>query len=86
MRSYDIFEKCSSCVGGTYHSQTIYKKPATSFHKKKKIRKKIILLKCDCSLCRRTKTKIVSDNKNEVEGLGKFFKHLGKGASKATKS
>ena len=43
------------------------------------------LLKGTCSTCKRNKSLIVSDQTINGEGLGDFFKHLGKATTKAAK-
>ena len=43
-----------------------------------KIGKEIILLVEQCVICNRKKSMIVSDNTIQAEGLGSFFKNLGK--------
>ena len=43
------------------------------------------LLRGTCSTCKRNKSPIVSDQAINGEGLGDFFKHLGKATTKAAK-
>ena len=44
------------------------------------------LLRGTCSTCKRNKSLIVSDQTINGEGLGDFFKHLGKATTKAAKN
>ena len=47
--------------------------------------REIKLLVGKCMVCNRKKSMIVSDNTKKAEGLGSFFKNLGKVSSKADK-
>ena len=76
--SFNKFKSDSYCVGGRHRSATI----------------KIygdITSKCSkvligyCSICNRKKSMTVSDNTVKAEGLGSFFKNLGKISAKAGK-
>ena len=51
----------------------------------KKTGKEVKLLVGKCVICDRKKTMIVSDNVIQAEGLGDFFKNLGKVSSRAAK-
>ena len=51
----------------------------------KKTGKEIKLLVGKCVICDRKKSMIVSDNAIQAEGLGDFFKNLGKVSSRAAK-
>ena len=51
----------------------------------KKTGKEFKLLVGKCSICNRKKSMIVSDNTIQAEGLGDFFKNLGKISAKAGK-
>ena len=51
----------------------------------KKTGKEVKLLVGKCVICNRKKTMIVSDNVIQAEGLGDFFKILGKVSSKPAK-
>jgi len=76
--SFQKFESNSFCVGGKHHSQTTnIKGDVTSNGRKMLIGK--------CSICNRKKSMLVSDNTIKAEGLGKFFKNLGKASAKAGK-
>ena len=78
--SYQKFKNnLSYCVGGRHHtSTTVDIKPKITYNKK--TNKEIKLFEGKCSQCKRTKTRIVSDNIIEAEGLQDFFKGLGKAA------
>ena len=71
------------CRKYRHHSSTIKIKPAISFDKK--TGEKIKLFKCDCSLCKKTKIEIVSENAIEAKGLGNFYYFLGPKEAKAAK-
>ena len=43
------------------------------------------LLRCTCSTCKRNKSLIVSDQTINGEGMGDFFKHIGKAAKNVGK-
>ena len=76
--SFQKFESNSYCVGGKHYSQTTnIKGDITSNGRKMLIGK--------CSICNRKKSMLVSDNTIKAEGLGKFFKNLGKASAKAGK-
>ena len=71
------------CVGGRHKSGT--KKLVGEITINKKTGKEVKLLVGRCVICDRKKTMIVSDNVIQAEGLGNFFKNLGKFSSKAGK-
>ena len=76
--SFQKFESNSYCVGGKHYSRTTnIKGDITSNGRKMLIGK--------CSICNRKKSMLVSDNTIKAEGLGKFFKNLGKASAKAGK-
>ena len=77
------FETNSYCVGGKHHSGT--KNITGEITVNKKTGKEIKLLVGKCMDCNRKKSMIVSDNTIKAEGLGSFFKNLGKISSKAGK-
>ena len=77
------FETNSYCVGGKHHSGT--KNISGEITINKKTNKEIKLLVGKCMICNRKKSMIVSDNTIKAEGLGSFFKNLGKISSKAGK-
>ena len=70
------FKSDSYCVGGKHRSGT--KNITGEVTVNKKTNKQIKLLVGKCVICDRKKSMIVSDNTIEAEGLGDFFKNLGK--------
>ena len=76
--SFQKFETDSYCVGGRHRSSTI-KIYGDITSKGSKV------LLGYCSVCNRKKSMTVSDNTIKAEGLGSFFKNLGKISSKAGK-
>ena len=81
--SFQKFKKDSHCVGGRHKSGT--KDIVGDITINKKTGKEVKLLVGKCVICNRKKTMIVSDNTIQAEGLGDFFKNLGKVSSKAAK-
>ena len=77
------FKTNSYCVGGKHYSGT--KNIAGEITLNKKTGKEIKLLVGKCILCDRKKSMIVSDNTIKAEGLGNFFKNLGRVSAKAGK-
>ena len=77
------FENNSYCVGGKHRSGT--KNITGEITVNKKTGRDIELLVGKCVICNRKKSMIVSDNTIKAEGLGSFFKNLGKIYSKAGK-
>ena len=77
------FKTDSYCVGGRHRSGT--KNIVGEIRNNKKTGKEVKLLVGKCMICDRKKTMIVSDNTIKAEGLGSFFKNLGKISSKAGK-
>ena len=77
------FENNSYCVGGKHKSGT--KNITAEITVNKKTGREIKLLVGKCVFCNRKKSMIVSDNTIKAEGLGDFFKNLGKVSSKAAK-
>ena len=77
------FATNSYCVGGKHYSET--KNITGEITVNKKTGKEIKLLVGNCSICNRKKSMIVSDNTIKAEGLGSFFKNLGKISAKAGK-
>ena len=69
--SFNKFESDSYCVGGRHRSATknIYGNVTSKGSK---------VLIGYCSICNRKKSMTVSDNTIKAEGLGSFFKNLGK--------
>ena len=70
------FENNSYCVGGKHRSGT--KNITGEITVNKKTGREIKLLVGKCVICNRKKSMIVSDNTIQAEGLGDFFKNLGK--------
>ena len=77
------FETDSYCVGGRHKSGT--KNIVGEIRNNKKTGKEVKLLVGKCMICDRKKSMIVSDNVIQAEGLGSFFKNLGKVSAKAGK-
>ena len=77
------FKSNSYCVGGRHYSSTTDITGDITINKK--TGKQVKLLVGKCMVCNRKKTMIVSDNVIQAEGLGDFFKNLGKVSSKAAK-
>ena len=77
------FKTDSYCVGGKHRSDTKNITGEITFNKK--TGKEIKLLVGKCVICNRKKSMIVSDYTIQAEGLGDFFKNLGKVSSKAAK-
>ena len=76
--SFQKFKSDSYCVGGRHKSSTV-KICGDIISKGSKV------LIGFCSVCNRKKSKTASDNTIKTEGLGGFFKNLGKISSKAGK-
>ena len=81
--SFQKFKSDSYCVGGRHRSAT--KNIVGDITINKKSGKEVKLLVGKCVICDRKKTMIVSDNVIQAEGLGSFFKNLGKISAKAGK-
>ena len=76
MSSSQKFQTDSYCVGGRHRSGT--KNIVGEIRNSKKTGKEVKLLVGQCTVCNRKKSMIVSDNVIQAEGLGDFFKNLGK--------
>ena len=76
--SFNKFKNNSYCVGGKHYSATTNIKGDIT--QNEKTGAQIKLLKGTCITCKRNKSLIVSDHTIQAEGLGDFFKHLGKAA------
>ena len=74
--SFQKFQTNSYCVGQKHYSGT--KNIIGEITLNKKTGREIKLLFGQCSICNRKKSMIVSDNTIQAEGLGDFFKNLGK--------
>ena len=83
MSSSQKFQSDSYCVGGRHRSRT--KNIVGEVRNNKKTGKEIKLLVGQCMICNRKKSMIVSDNVIQAEGLGDFFKNLGKKGLNASK-
>ena len=81
--SSNKFKSDSYCVGGRHKSAT--KNIVGEITINKKTGKDVKLLVGKCVICNRKKTMIVSDNVIQAEGLGDFFKNLGKKGLNASK-
>ena len=81
--SFSKFKNISYCVGGKHYSATtIIRGDITQ---NKKTGAPVKLLRGTCSTCKRNKSLIVSDQTISAEGLGDFFKHIGKAAKNVGK-
>ena len=76
MSSSQKFQSDSYCVGGRHKSGTT--NIVGEIRNNKKTGKEIKLLVGKCMVCNRKKSMIVSNNVIQAEGLGDFFKNLGK--------
>ena len=74
--SFQKFKSDSYCVGGRHKSGT--KNIVEEITVNKKADKDNKLLVGKCVICDKRKSMIVSDNVIQAEGLGDFFKNLGK--------
>ena len=81
--SFRKFKSDSYCVGGGHKSGT--KNIVGEITYNKKSGKEIKLLVGKCVICDKRKSMIVSDNVIQAEGLGDFFKSLGKKRIKCIK-
>ena len=81
--SFQKFKTNSYCVGQKHYSGT--KNIIGEITLNKKTSREVKLLVGQCSICNRKKSMIVSDDIIQAEGLGSFFKNLGKISSKAGK-
>ena len=77
--SFQNFKSDSFCVGGRHRSAT------TKFYVDISSEGSKVLIGC-CSICNRKKSMTVSEKTIQAEGLGSFFKHLGKVSAKAGKT
>ena len=76
--TFNKFKSDSYCVGGRHKSATVKIYGDTTSKGSK-------VLIGFCSICNRKKSMTVSDNTIKAEGLGSFFKNLGKTSAKAGK-
>ena len=77
--SFSNFKNNSYCVGGKNYSFTLNLRGDIT-QNKKKTGAAFKLLRCICSTCKRNKSLMVSDQTIQAEGLGDFFRGLGKAA------
>ena len=73
---FQKFKSDSYCVGG--RNRSAKKNIVCDITINKKTGKEVKLLVGKCVTCDRKKTMTVSDNAIQAEGLGDFFKNLGK--------
>ena len=78
------FKSNSYCVGGKHRSGTKSITGEITFNKKTGKDNKLLV--GNCVICDRKKSMIVSDNTIQAEGLGDFFKKLGKVSGKQLKN
>ena len=81
--SFQKFKTNSYCLGRRHYSATKNITGERAYNKK--TGKEIKLLVGKCVICDKRKSMIVSDNTIQAEGLGDFFKNLGKISAKAGK-
>ena len=81
--TFQKFKTNSYCIGGRHHSSTANITVYISINEK--TGKEVNFLISRCSICNRKKSMTVIDNTIQAEGLGDFFKNLGKVFSKAAK-
>ena len=81
--SFNKFKNDSYCVGGKHYSATTNIRGDITQNKKTGALVK--LLRGTCSTCKRNKSLIVSDQTIQAEGLGDFFRGIGKAAKNVGK-
>ena len=81
--SFNKFKNNSYCVGGKHYSTTTNIRGDITQNKKTGAAVK--LLRGTCSTCKRNKSLIVSDQTIQAEGLGDFFRGIGKAAKNVGK-
>ena len=81
--SFNKFKNNSYCVGGKHYSATTNIRGDITQNKKTGMPVK--LLRGTCSTCKRNKSLIVSDQTIQAEGLGDFFRGIGKAAKNVGK-
>ena len=81
--SFKKFKNNSYCVGGKHYSATTNIRGDITQNKKTGAAVK--LLRGTCSSCKRNKSLIVSDQTIQAEGLGDFFRGIGKAAKNVGK-
>ena len=83
--SFNKFKNNSYCVGGKHYSATTNIRGDITQNKKKQEGAPVKLLRGTCSTCKRNKSLIVSDQTIQAEGLGDFFRGIGKAAKSVGK-
>ena len=78
--SFSKFKNNSYCVGGKHYSATTNIRGDITQNKKNRSKKPVKLLRGTCSTCKRNKSLILSDQTIQAEGLGDFFRGIGKAA------
>ena len=78
--SFSKFQNNSYCVGGRHYSQTLNINGDVTQNKKTGMPVK--LLRGTCSICKRNKSLIVSDQTIQAEGLSNFFRKAAKNTAK----
>ena len=81
--SFNKFKNNSYCVGGKHYSPTTNIRGDITVNKKTGMSVK--LLRGTCSICKRNKSLIVSDQTISAEGLGDFFRGIEKAAKSVGK-
>ena len=81
--SFNKFKNISYCVGGKHYSATTNIRGDIT--QNKKTGAAVTLLRGTCSTCKRNKSLIVSDQTIQAEGLGDFFRGIGKAAKNVGK-
>ena len=81
--SFGKFKNNSYCVGGKHYSATTNIRGEIT--QNKKTGAPVNLLRGTCSSCKRNKSLIVSDQTIQAEGLGDFFRGIGKAAKSVGK-
>ena len=81
--SFSKFKNNSYCVGGKHYSATTNIRGDITQNKKTGMPVK--RLRGTCSSCKRNKSLIVSDQTIQAEGLGDFFRGIGKAAKSVGK-
>ena len=82
--SFNKFKNNSYCVGGKHYSATTNIREDITQNEKKTVLP-VKLLRGTCTTCKRNKSLIVSDQTIAGEGLGDFFRHIGKAAKNVGK-
>ena len=81
--SFSNFKNNSYCVDGKHYSTTTNIRGDITQYKKPRLPVK--LLRGTCTTCKRNKSLIVSDQTIQAEGLGDFFRGIGKAAKSVGK-